>query len=291
MSWIQLNKELLRLTGDAKYAQAIEKSAYNSLLGARFPNGVDWSYHSFNNGAWSVANFNDCCPSSGALALEELPALIYSKRENGIALNFFTESEANVPMTKGNVRIVQKTQYPFDGRIQVDVSPTKEETFALFLRIPEWTKSATIKVNGKTIDASTLKSGEYFTINRNWKAKDVVEIEFPFELRVEQKADELDGPQNAGEISRTTWFSLSRGPLVFAASGLIDGKDRERSLDIDLKNAGSLFSPVTPPEGVNGPAYELRAPGVQPLLFVPYFAAGGMKKGAWRLTWLQTGVH
>jgi uncharacterized protein len=291
MSWIQLNKELLRLTGDAKYAQAIEKSAYNSLLGARFPNGVDWSYHSFNNGAWSVANFNDCCPSSGALALEELPALIYSKRENGIALNLFTASEANVSMTKGNVRIAQKTQYPFDGHIQIDVSPAREEAFAIFIRIPEWVSGAVFKVNGKLIDAMAVKSGEYFSINRSWKSKDMIEIEFPFELRVEQKAEELEGPQNAGEISRTTWFSLSRGPLVFAANGLIDGKDRERALDVDLKNAVSLFNAVNPPEGVDGPAYELKVPGVQPLLFVPYFAAGGMKKGAWRLTWLQTGIR
>jgi hypothetical protein len=115
-----------------------------------------------------------------------------------------------------------------------------------------------------------------------------VDIEFPLELRVEQKTEQVDGPQNAGEIYHTNWFALSRGPLVFSANGLIDGKDRERALEIDLKNAVSLFSPVQAPEGMSSPAYELKVPGMQPLLFVPYFEAGGMKKGGWRLTWLQT---
>jgi DUF1680 family protein len=290
MSWIQLNKELLRLTGEAKYTQAIELSTYNSLLGARFPNGVDWSYHSFNNGNWSIANFNDCCPSSGALALEELPSLIYSKKDNGIALNLFTDSEATFTFGKSNVRITQKTQYPFEGKIQIAVNPSKEVAFPLNVRIPQWANSATITVNGKPVDTNALKKGEYFVVNRSWKAKDVVEIDFPFELRIEQKKEQLDGPQNAGEIYHTNWFSLSRGPLVFAANNLIDGKDRERSLEVDPKIAARLFIPVTAPEGATGPAYELKVPGVQPLLFVPYFEAGGMKKGQWRLTWLQTSI-
>lgn len=84
MSWIQLNKQLLHLTGEAKYAQEIEKSAYNSLLGARYANGMDWTYHSFTNGSWHVAHFNDCCPSSGIMALEELPSMIYSKKAMGL---------------------------------------------------------------------------------------------------------------------------------------------------------------------------------------------------------------
>ncbi len=290
MSWIQLNKELLRLTGDAKYAQALELSAYNALLGARFPNGTDWSYHSFNNGSWSVANFNDCCPSSGALALEELPSLIYSKKDNGIALNLYTASEAKFTIGKENVTITQTTGYPFDGKIRISVNASRAVVFPMSLRIPSWTRTAGISVNGKPVDMASLKRGEYFVINRSWKSKDIIEVEFPFDLRIEQKKEFLDGPQNAAEIYHANWFSLSRGPLTFAANHLIDGKDRERSLAIDTKDPEALFKLVNTPEGVNGPAYELKAPGIQPMLFLPYYEAGGMKKGGWRLTWLSTSI-
>jgi DUF1680 family protein len=292
MSWIQLNKELLKLTGEAKYAQAIEKSAYNSLLGARFSNGVDWSYHSFNNGTWSIANFNDCCPSSGALALEELPSLIYSKRDGGVALNLYTDSEAVISSGKGKIRISQRTQYPFDGKIDLTVAPSKkDEAFSLYIRIPDWVNTVTVLVNNKTVDSSSAKKGEYFALNRIWKANDKVEINFPFELRIEQKAEQIDGPQNAHQIYSTSWFALSRGPLVYAANGLIDGKDRERALNIEPSRAIDLFSPVQSGEQSKAPVYQFTTPGIQPLLFVPYYQAGGVTKGGWRLTWLQTKIN
>ncbi len=289
MAWIQLNKELLRITGQAQYAQAIERSAYNALLGARFPNGIDWSYHSFTNGSWSVANFNDCCPSSGTLALEELPSMIYSKRENGVAVNLYAESEAVIPSGKANIRIKQVTEYPFDGEVTLEVYPARNrQTFPLYLRIPDWAESATVKVNGKIVDTQKVEPNGYFVVDRAWKSADKVEIAFPMTLRVEERTEKLDGPQNADEIFRIKWLSLTRGPLVYAVSGLIDGRDRERALELDKNEVVGSLVPVAPPDGLQGPAYQLATPGVQPLLLVPYFEAGGMRKGGWRLTWLQT---
>lgn len=289
MSWIQLNKELLRLTGNGQYAQAIERSAYNALLGARFPNGVDWSYHSFTNGTWSVANFNDCCPSSGMLALEELPSMIYSRRGNGIAVNLYTQSEATVSSGKASIHIKPATEYPFDGKVILELRPAKNrQTFPLYLRIPDWATSATIKkVNGEIMNALPQTDG-YYVVERMWKASDKVEVEFPMTIRVDQRTEKLDGPQNADEIYNITWLSVSRGPLVYAVNGLIDGRDRERALELNENEVAGSLVPVTPPEGMLGPAYKLSVPGVQPLLLVPYFEAGGMKKGGWRLTWLQT---
>jgi len=137
MSWIQLNKQLLHLTGEAKYAQEIETSTYNALLGAQFADGEGWSYHTFTNGKKHLANYNDCCPSSGVMALEELSPLVYTRRAGGIACNFFTESDATITIENGNkVRIAQKTQYPFDGKIRLQISPEKSASFPLYIRIP-----------------------------------------------------------------------------------------------------------------------------------------------------------
>ena len=128
MSWIQLNKMLLQLTGDSKYAEEVERSAYNALIGAQFANGQDWSYHIFSNGKKHVANYNDCCPSSGVLALQEIPAMVYSLRGNGIALNIFSASEASMIVNGQAIRISQQTQYPFDGKINLTISSQKTST-------------------------------------------------------------------------------------------------------------------------------------------------------------------
>jgi DUF1680 family protein len=292
MSWIQLNKELLQITGEAKYAQEIEKAAYNSLLGARYKNGVDWSYHSFNNGSWHIAHFNDCCPSSGVMALEELTGTIYSRMENGLAINLFTDSEAKISLGKKNeVRIAQRTAYPFDGKIRVEISGNGKESFPLFVRIPDWVTTAAISVNGQPADVAMLKKGSYFKLERAWKQKDVVEIDFPLELTLHQQTEVALAPQGGTDIYDVNWFAITRGPLVFAVNGLIDGKDRERVLQITSKNPDELFAKVPNPYNSAAPAFELKAKNGEHILFVPYYEAGEAMVNHWRLTWLQSKIE
>jgi DUF1680 family protein len=276
MQWIELNKQMLHLTGDSKYAQEIERSAYNALLGARYTNGVDWSYHSFTNGSWHVAHFNDCCPSSGVMALEELVGEIFSKRENGIAVNLITDASAKV----GKSQISVKTNYPFDGKVEIKV--TSKEKLPIFIRIPDWATNA-------TIDGESVKAGEYFKVDRAWKEKDVVILNFPIELKLHQAKEDAPVPQGKGEdIYSVNWFALSRGPLVFSTNGLIDNKDRERTFVLPA-NLNDVFKPVASPYG-SQPAYEMTS-GDGKLLFVPYYEAGGAKLSNWRLTWIQTKIE
>jgi DUF1680 family protein len=274
MQWIELNKQMLHLTGDAKYAQEIERSAYNALLGARYTNGVDWSYHSFTNGSWHVAHFNDCCPSSGVMGLEELVGEIFSKRENGIAINLITDASAKV----GNTQVSVKTNYPFEGKAEIRM----KGNVPLFIRVPDWVTNA-------TIDGKNVTAGEYFKVERVWKDKDVLTINFPMELKLHQAKEEALVPQGKGEdIYSVNWFALSRGPLAFAANGLIDNKDRERTFALPA-NLNEVFKPVASPYG-SQPAYEMTS-GDGNLLFVPYYEAGGAKINNWRLTWIQTKIE
>ena len=305
MSWIQLNKLLLHLSGEAKYAQEIEKSANNALLGAQFPDGQDWTYHSFTNGRKHAANYNDCCPSSGALALEELSSLVYTRKQNGIACNLYTENEANVLLDNSNpVHISQRTGYPFTGKIRLTIVPSKEASFPLFIRIPDWAEHVQITVDGKAVNAQEIHSGTYYSVNRDWKKGDVVEIDLPMPLRIVQQAEFAVMPQGKDDLYRVNWFALARGPLVYASNGLINGKDRETNFHLRSEKPESLFRPVAEAGRAvtaagravatagkwDGPAYRLVAPGMRPLLFLPFYEAGGRGAGTWRLTWIQSAI-
>lgn len=292
MSWIHFNKQMLRLTGHARYAQEVEKATYNALLGAKYLNGVDWSYHSFANGGRHIAHFNDCCPSSGALALEEISSVVYSLKENGIACNLYTANEANIAL-KGakSVRLIQKTNYPFGGNIQITLFPEKSALFPLFVRIPDWAKTAIVKVNGKQVEENTIITGAYCKIDRQWKAKDVVEIQLPYELKVIFKSENADAPQGGKSMYRIDWFALTQGPLVYAVDGLIFGTEREEVISLPETNPESAFTPVSTLEGSQGNAFELKIPNKKPLLFVPFYSAGERKEGAWRLTWIQKKIN
>lgn len=290
MSWILFNKQMLRLTGNARYAQEVEKAAYNALLGAKYSNGVDWSYHSFSNGCRHIAHFNDCCPSSGVFALEELPTFIYSIKENGIACNLYTENEATIELPSAkSVRIVQKTDYPFSGNIRLTLFSKKSAGFPLFVRIPDWAKAAVIKINGSPVGENVIKTGAYCKVDRMWKSGDIVEIHFPYELKIINKSENADAPQGGKSIYSVDWFAITQGPLVYAVDGLISGTEREEVISLPDNHPESAVTILS--NGSQGNTLELKIPNRKPLLLVPFYRAGDRKEGAWRLTWLQKKIN
>lgn len=297
MSWMQLNRFLLQLTGNAKYSEELEKSAYNALLGAQLPDGQLWTYHSFTNGRKHPANFNDCCPSSGALALEELSEVAYTRRDGGIACNIYGESSVNIVLGGVSVQLQQETGYPFAGKIRLTVTPesgsgSKSRSavrFPLYLRIPAWASGVRVTVAGKTADTTALRAGSYYTIEREWKKGDVVEMELPMPFRVQQHPEIATMPQGKDDLYRVNWFALTRGPLVYASDGLIDGRDREMNFKID---AGEIekYVKADAASGAGATTYRFSPPGEKPLVFQPFYIAGGREAGTWRLTWMQYGI-
>jgi len=289
MTWIQLNRDLFLITGEAKYAEMIEKTAYNQLLGAQYPDGEGWCYFSFPNGKRHLALYNGCCRSSGALALEEIAPIVFGKMGNGVSVNIYTESEGTITLPKaGTVKIIQKTDYPMDGKIKLVINPEKRVQFPLFLRIPEWADETSIEINGRAVTEDVTK-GSYLELIRKWERGDEIVLNFPMKLRIHKKIDKA--PHRESDIYRIDWMALTRGPLVYAINGLIDGKEREEVLNVPEENPEGLFSACPTPSGFNGPAFQLTLPNRVPILFLPYYEAGGRSVRTWRLTWFQTGIQ
>lgn len=283
MSWIHLNRDLLRLSGDPKYTDEIEKTIYNSLLGAQHPNGEDWSYFIFPNGRRSNTYYWACCKSSGALALEEIPPLVFGKREGGIVVNLYSESEARLEIEGAELRVAVNTDYPRNGEVIVTVNPARQAAFPLFIRIPAWAAGTQVKVNNAAYEGAIL-AGSYLKLEREWRPGDRVVANFPLRLRVEQKAESID--HHGQVIAELDYMALTRGPLVYAA-GLIDGYKAQETLKLPRTNPEVQFSPCRTPEGFEGPAVQLNLPGREPIVFLPYYEAGGRSEGKWRATWLQ----
>ncbi|ANH84105.1 hypothetical protein A8C56_20700 [Niabella ginsenosidivorans] len=291
MAWIQLNKLLLHLTGEARYAQETEKAAYNALLGAQLSDGQLWTYHSFTNGRIFAANYNDCCPSSGAMALEELTSIIYTKRQGGIACNLFTPGSATIALSPNNtVQLIQQTRYPFDGKIKLIVKPSQKSSFPLFIRIPDWAKDAVITVEGQKINKDSISSGAYYRLVRDWDQQNVIELDFPMPLRVVRSAEFATMPQGTADMYRADWFAVTKGPLVYAGNGLIDHKDRERNFQLSPEKISSFFTPVSGRQNQQAVYFRFDPGGIAPLIFVPFYEAGGRKTGGWRLAWFQNQI-
>jgi DUF1680 family protein len=296
LAWIQLNRELLSITGEAKYAEELELSAYNALLGAQAPNGEDWCYYSFPNGRRVHTTYWRCCKSSGAMALEELPAIAYGVcSDGGITVNLLGPSQATLTVAGvGTVRVEQRTQYPFDGDIEIRVAPERRARFTVRVRVPQWAKGADIRINGANDGNSVAKpftSGDYVSIEREWHGDDVISLQLPMEPCVHRQSNrnvqESRAPDDSPvsqEVLRFDYLAITRGPLMYAA-GLIDGYKIDETLRVDDRPAETWIETGSSAE--EGPDIRLRPLDRPPLTLVPYYRAGGRRDGTWRLTWLS----
>lgn len=291
LAWIQLNRELLRITGEARYAEEIERSAYNDLLGAQAPDGEDWCYYSFPNGKRVHTTYWRCCKSSGAMALEELPAVAYAAMDDGIAINLFGPGSATFDLPEaGRVEVEQTTAYPYDGDIAIRIDPERPARFALKIRIPSWADEASLSVDGQAL-AAPVVPGQYAIVEREWRAGDEVRAQFPMRPRTHravnrnvQESRAPDGSPVRQEVLHFDYLAITRGPLVFATE-LIDGFKIEETLRLPPQPEREWLQEAPPGEdGV--PRIELRPGYRPPLVFTPYFSAGGRIDGAWRLTWM-----
>jgi hypothetical protein len=287
LAWIQLNRELLRITGDASYAEEIERSAYNDLLGAFAPNGEDWCYYSFPNGRRVHTTYWRCCKSSGAMALEELPGVAYTLNEAGdaITVNLYGPGRTSL----GDVILDQQTDYPGDGTVHLRISaPESGARFALRLRIPGWATGASLAIDGQALPAPT--PGRYAELaRREWRGEHLVTLKLPMAPQLHrrlnrniQESRAPDGSPVAQQVLCHAYIAVTRGPLVYA-TGLIDG----------FKTQETVYPPQAlrerPPVGGedHAPAIEMELAERAPIIFWPYYRAGGREDGAWRLTWLS----
>jgi uncharacterized protein len=293
MAWVQLNRELLSITGHAVYAEEIERSAYNDLLGAQAPNGEDWCYYSFPNGKRVHTTYWRCCKSSGAVALEELPALAYGvTQDGGIKVNLLGPSEATLQLPgAGNVRMEQETAYPFEGIVSFRVSPERSASFSIYVRIPEWAEDAKLRV-GEDIVAPGPLPGAYVRIERSWQAGDVITLSFRMRPRTHrrthrsvQEAQIPDGAPVSQEVMHFDYMAITSGPLVYSTD-LIDGYKIDETLRMDAGSPDTWLATVPATHGEPGSDIRLCPVGRPALTFQPYYRAGGRRDGAWRLTWM-----
>jgi hypothetical protein len=129
-----------------------------------------------------------------------MPAFAFMKSEKEIVVNFYCESEASIEFKNGNnVSIKQKTSYPENGKIELIVNPEFDDEFALKLRIPEWSKQNTIKVNGKEI--AGIEPGTYTSLIRKWQKGDRIELQLDMRGRL---------------IKQDDYQAILYGPIVLA---------------------------------------------------------------------------
>lgn len=235
------NYRMFLLHKDARFLDVAEVALYNNALAGVNLEGNEFFYVNpleadgetdFNHGSPGRSPwFNTaCCPSNIARLIPQVSGMMYAHGGEDIYLAFYASSSTTVPLSGGEVDIVQASDYPFDENLLLTVSPKKPQTFSLKLRIPSWARDQfvpgelydyvqtisapwSVKVNEENIDAA-LEDG-FATITREWQPGDEVELYLPMPVRFNQCLEQVEANRNR--------VAVTRGPLVYCAEGIDNG--------------------------------------------------------------------
>jgi uncharacterized protein len=244
VTWIQFNAQLLRLTGEARFAEQLEHAVLNQLFGAQKCDGTAWGYYVQMEGKKPYSSDLDghCCLSSGPRGIALIPTFAVTTDGDGVVMNLYTGEMAALNLRNGAaVTITTATLYPGDGRIRIKVSPAQSESFAVKLRIPSWCRHSSVRVNGQDVESKPGKDG-YVAIQRVWKPDDEIELDLKLEPSL-VIGDHL----NQGKAA------VLYGPLVLAADGALLTDIGETIRDVALAGADLSSLDVRPepaPENV-----------------------------------------
>jgi DUF1680 family protein len=211
---------MMRLDGDSKWGDLIERNLYNAAFGAQSPDGRRIRYYTPFEGKRVYFGFDTyCCPGNFRRLIGLLPQMVYYRAGKGLAVNLYSNSQATLDEIGGTtVTIHQETDYPSTGLVTMVIEPKETASFPLLLRIPSWCSKSSVSINGNPI-ANAIKSGEFLKIERTWKSGDQVTLEMTMPWRFV-----------AGRKAQAGRAAIMRGPLVYTLN-----PDKESSLaNIDL---------------------------------------------------------
>ena len=204
---LKLTEGLFRMNPDARYADFYERALYNHILSTQHPEHGGYVYFTpARPGHYRVYSKPNsamwCCVGTGMENHGKYGQFIYTHSGDSLWVNLFIPSELN--WTQEGVTITQTNSFPTEESTKLTVSTESPKTFTLNLRHPGWCENPVVKVNGNPVKVKSAPSS-YIALNREWSDGDVVEMQLPMRIRIE----ELN--------YLPSYVSVMRGPIVLAA--------------------------------------------------------------------------
>ncbi len=212
-TWMQLNLRLYELCADERALDLVEEAGWNQLLPAFSPAADTLSYflsmtgpkrffrkwiHGTDGSAYETAPIT-CCHNNGHRGLTLVPRFACARTsDDAVAVNFYGEGRWEIELAGGRrVCIEQRTEYPRNGAVRLDVAAADGGACELRLRVPYWTESMT--VNGQSVDTGARR------VSLTVEGHAVFTLDMPMRPRIV-----FSGYEARGKIS------VARGPIIYA---------------------------------------------------------------------------
>lgn len=208
VTWLQFNAQLLRLTGEARFAEQLEHVVLNQLFGAQKCDGSAWGYYVQMEGKkpYSANLDGHCCLSSGPRGVALIPTFAVSTDDAGVVANLYDAGTAKLSLKDQTpVTLVTETRYPAEEQVRITVGLAGKKEFTLKLRRPAWCRTASVQIKGQPVALTPGPDG-YVAVERSWKDGDQVEIRFKLEPPGCGRR-----PQKQRKARGAVWFARAGG--------------------------------------------------------------------------------
>lgn len=235
---------MLKIEPNRCYADVIEKALYNNVLAGMSLDGKRFFYVNPLEVVPEACEKNGtkmhvkptrqkwfpcaCCPPNLSRLIASLGQYIYTHQGDTLYIHQYIDNKSSMEFCGGNMCVTQKTDYPWDEKIDIELALQGEKEFTLALRIPEWCKNPQIYINGQIVEIGDNTKNGYATLNRIWKDGDKIQLILPMEvLRIRSNPAVRE---NIGRVA------LQYGPIIYCLEEVDNGPDlHEVKLPLDVE--------------------------------------------------------
>ncbi len=214
--------QMLKREHKAAYADMMEKVLYNAILSGVSLDGKKFLYVNPLEAIPSVNEANPernhvkavrqdwyecaCCPPNIARTITDLPRHICEADGHSVYIHQYIGCSHEASVADGLFAFVMESGFPWHGNVRLRVTHKTPCRAALRLRLPQWCREYTVRLNQSMLDVRPDANG-YLVIDRVWKPQDCVQIDFRMEPGLV-----CANPKVQYDIHKV---ALTRGPLVF----------------------------------------------------------------------------
>ena len=222
-------RRMLEMTPDAKYADVMERALYNGVLSGMALDGKSFFYVNPLEVLPEACHKDErkfhvkpvrqkwfgcaCCPPNIARLLSSISTYAYTENKDTLFVHLYIGGIIKKQLDRQEIEIKVTSEFPWDGTVKVEM-PATEKPFTLAFRIPQWAKNYQVKgIEG----AKTEEKAGYLYVTKQWTGTEIVEVEFPMEVRLVQTNPKVR--ENIGKIA------VVRGPIVYCLEEADNGAD------------------------------------------------------------------
>src|ERR1700759_3372836 len=208
---------LLLATGDARYADLMERLLYNAFGASISTDGQKFFYVNPLQRRFDHHEGDDpgrrhewfscaCCPPNIMRLLASLQFYLTSTADNTLFVHQYTGATVEAPLGGGTLKLAMTAELPWSGQVTIRVEEAPAGEAGLARRFPPWSTPPQVRVNGEPVSAEPGDRG-YLVLRRTWQAGDEVRAEFAVTARWVYPNAVIDSVRGTAAIER--------GPLVY----------------------------------------------------------------------------